>query len=67
MEPLAPTDPFVPMAHLGEDLKVDLADVELRVLVETLQCDRLSLQNRLSWPFNEQSGCMWTEITEAGY
>lgn len=65
--PLTPTDPFVPVAHLGKDLKVDLADVEFRVWVQTLQCDTVSLQNRLGRPFNEQSGCMWTEITDAGY
>lgn len=55
------------MAHLGEDLKADLADVGFRVWVQALQCDRLSLHNRLGWPFNEQSGCMWTEIIDAGY
>lgn len=54
-------------SYLGEDLEMDLADVEFSVWVQTLQCDALSLQNRLGWPFNEQSGCMWTENRDAGY
>ena len=58
---------FCPTAHLGEDLKVDLADVELRVWDQALQRDALSLQDRLGRPFNEQSGCMWTEIKDACY
>lgn len=56
-----------PVAHLGEHLKANLADVKFRVLVKALQRDRLSLQNWLAGPFDEQSGCMWTQITEAGY
>lgn len=59
--------PLDPLTHPVEDLKVDLADVEFRVWVQTLQFELHSLQNRLGWPFNEQSGCMWTEITDAGY
>ena len=51
-------------AHLGEDLKADLADVEFRVRVSTLQHDDVSPQNRFGRPFNEQSGCVWTEMTE---
>lgn len=54
-------------SHLGEHLKMDLADVEFWVRVHALQSDLLSLENRLSWPLNEQSGCMWTEVTDAGY
>lgn len=54
----------LPPAHLGEDLKVDLADVQVGVCVQTLQRDRVSLQNWLSWPFDDQRCCMWTDITD---
>lgn len=52
-----------PRPHLGEDLKVDPADVELRVGVPTLQREALALQDGLRGPCDEQGGCAWTQIT----
>lgn len=48
-------------------LNLDLADVEFRVCVKALQCYAVSLQNGFGWPFNEQSGCMRTEMRAVGY
>lgn len=52
------------ISYLGEHLKMDLADVELRVWVQTFYSELLSLQDRLGRPFDKQSTCMETENTD---
>lgn len=56
--------PFISKdSYLGGFLKMDISDVVLGVYVLALQNYLLTLQNRLRWPFNNQSSYRWTQIT----